>query len=129
MCSEPSAYDAGSEKRHAAIASLFMGAANNGGLNSFLTSTWDFDAAEVKESLLAVGAYAAAKQLEAVLTGLAIPLPVMSQDARWAALDVAWTEELDGLDSLSSTSDDELMVVLERHVASNEAFYLELEAS
>jgi hypothetical protein len=35
MKNSPASYEPGSSKRTAAIASLFMGGANNGGLNSF----------------------------------------------------------------------------------------------
>ena len=127
MRSEPSAYERGSNLRQAAIANQFMGLANNGGLNSFLTSTWELDAQEAKEALKAVGAHAAAQQLEVVLRALAVPLPAMSQSERWAALDAAWPDELDEMDTLTAESDNELMQVLEQHVANNAAFYLQLD--
>ena len=129
MRSEPSAYERGSNMRQAAIANQFMGLANNGGLNSFLTSTWELDAQEAKEALKAVGAHAAAQQLEAVLRELAVPLPAMSRSERWAALEATWPDELDEMDTLTAESDNELMLVLEQHVAANEAFYLQLGTS
>jgi hypothetical protein len=67
MHSAFASYEHGSSKRAAAIFSLFMGCANNGGLNPFLTSTYDLDAAELLDALTAVGTAKAAHQLEGVL--------------------------------------------------------------
>lgn len=71
MRSDACAHEQGSRKRAAAIACLYMGLglANNGGLNSFLTSTCDLDACEVVAALTAVGAHLAARQLEKVVQG------------------------------------------------------------
>ena len=124
--SEPSSYEPGSSKRAAAISASFMGLANNGGLNSFLTTSYDLDAREVLEALTSVGALEAAKQLARVLKGLGIALDASSQDERWNLLDSYWTEQLDPLDTLSSEADEELMRVLERHVSENVSFYLGL---
>lgn len=126
MHSDPSSYEQGTRKRAAALASLFMGLANNGGLNHFLEASYDFDAQEIIEALHLVGAHKAAGQLEEVVAGLAISLPPMSQDERWNALEEHWSGHLNDLDVLSSQAEKELMVVLERHVAENEQFYINL---
>jgi hypothetical protein len=123
MCNEWRRYEPGSIKRAASISALYMGLANNGGLNSFLTSSYDLDAQEVAASLFSIGALTAGKQLEQVLQGLAVPLPIMSQSERWDALELNWTDPLDQFDVLSSEADDELMAVLSRHVDENEEFY------
>ncbi len=125
--SGPSAHATGSDKRSAAIAAMYMGAANNGGLNSFLTCTWDLDADEVLSSLKALGAAVAARQLEHVLDGLGQPLPASSQDHRYDLLDMCWTDALNEHDTLSTEADVELMRVLDQHVQDNEAFYLALK--
>ena len=126
MLSEHSLYELGSDKRAAAISASFMGATNNGGLNSFLTTSYDLDAREVLEALMSVGALEAEKQLARALKGLGIALEASSQDERWNLLDRYWTEKLDPFDTLSSEADEELMRVLERHVAENIPFYLDL---
>jgi len=124
--SEPSAYAKGSRKWAAATANRFMGGANNGGLNSFLTSTWDVDAYDVLAALSAIGADVAAQELDRVLQGLGRLLPASSQDERWDILERYWTEDLDQFDILSDEADAELMEVLTAHVAGDEDFYLGL---
>ncbi len=126
MLSDPSLHEQGDIKRAAAIASQYMGLANNGGLNSFLTSTFDRDALEVIDALRAVGAHAAATQLEKVVGSLGTPLPRSSQEERSNLLNQYWVDELDSFDVLSKDADAELIAVLMRHVRENEAFYLDL---
>jgi hypothetical protein len=126
MLSEWHSYDAGTDKRAASIAALFMGLVNNGGLNSFLTSSYDLDAKEVLESLSEIGALTAAQQLNRVLECIGTSLPVSSQNDRWDALEQYWSDELDDFDTLSIEADKQLMEVLERHVANHEEFYLGL---
>jgi len=127
MRSSATSYEPGSSKRAAAIANLFMGAANNGGLNSFLTSTYDLDSSEVVGALTDLGASKAAHQLEIVLQGLGAPLPVSTQDERWNLLEEKWHDDMDELDVLTEEADSELMAVLEMHVAANEDFYRHLD--
>jgi len=127
MHSDPAPYERGSSKRAAAIANMFLGGANNGGLNSFLTSTYDLDAEEVVDALTALGAGKAARQLDAVLTGLGTRLPASTEDERWRLLEERWHDALDDFDILSRDADAELMAVLEAHVAVNEAFYSRLD--
>jgi hypothetical protein len=67
MNSQPGEYPKGSIKNAAAIANRYMGGANGGGLNSFLTNSWELDAGEVCESLEKVGALFAAQELRRVL--------------------------------------------------------------
>jgi hypothetical protein len=127
MNSRASAYEPGSIRRAAAIANLFMALANNGGLNAFLTESYDLDASEVLEALTSVGAFFAAKQLGMVLRGLHATLSVSSQEVRWALMDERWSDSLDVYETLSEEADRELMQVLGRHVAENEVFYLALK--
>lgn len=127
MNSRPASYTEGSGKRSAAIANLYMGLTNNGGINSFLTCSYDIDASEVLQSLIAVGALKAANDFERVLRQLGTPVPVSSQNERFWLLDQFWPdEELDDFDSLTAEANEELMRVLERHVAEHEEFYLGL---
>ena len=74
MNSQPDDYPVGSSKRAAAVANQYMGGANGGGLNSFLTNTWELDAADVLEALLGVGAQVAAKEFDFILHGLGVPV-------------------------------------------------------
>jgi hypothetical protein len=127
MRSDAYAHEQESRRRAAAIACLYMGLANNGGLNSFLTSTCDLDACEVVDALAGVGAHLAARQLEKVVQGLGKPLRRSSQEERWNLLEQYWTQELDDFDVHSSEADAELIAALEQHVRENEAFYLSLD--
>jgi hypothetical protein len=127
MNSQPGEYPKGSIKNAAAIANRYMGGANGGGLNSFLTNNWELDAAEVYESLEKVGALVAAKELKRVMDGLGVPVPASSQDERWDLLEQHWSDELNDLDFLSSEADEDLMRALEKHVQENEEFYHSLE--
>jgi len=126
LLSDPSALEIGNDKRAAALASLFLSGANNGGLNSFLTASFEYDAGEVQAALSSIGALKAAHQLGEVLGRLGSPLSPATQDLRWAELDRCWAEELDQYDVLSEEADDELMQALAQHVSANEAYYLEL---
>jgi hypothetical protein len=126
MRSGPKAYEIGTSKRSAALACMYMSAVNNGGINSFLTCTYDYDASEVLAALVAIGALTAAREFEQVLFKLGTPLPASSQDARWSLLERCWSGALDDNDVLTAEADRELMQVLERHVCENEAFYLTL---
>lgn len=107
---------------------MFMGGANNGGLNSFLTTSHELCAQEVFEALLEIGASEAARQLGQVLAGLGQPLPAAPSELRWEVLDRLWTDDLDDLDTLSSQADAELMAVLERHVSEYRTYYTGLDA-
>ena len=127
---EPDVYDAGSSKRAAVIGNLYMNLANNGGINSFLTCSYDLDTSEVLKSLRLIGASKAADQLALVLELLGGDLPVSSQQARWDLLAVRWTDdidEIDGIDTLSKEADDDLMSALTRHVMQHEEFYCTLK--
>ncbi|MDO8313199.1 MAG: hypothetical protein Q7T25_14795, partial [Sideroxyarcus sp.] len=64
MGGQPEDYQAGNIKKAAAIAKRYMGGANGGGLNSFLTNSLEIDAAEVLEALLAVSAEVAAREFD-----------------------------------------------------------------
>ncbi len=127
MLSGPGDHEWGSPRRAAAIASLFMAGANNGGLNSFLTCTFDLHSDEVVSALGAVGAIKAERQLERVLRHIGCELPVMTQSERWDILAERWPDDLDADDDcLSEEADRELMAVLEQHVAANEEYYASL---
>ncbi len=127
---EPEVYDAGSSKRAAVIANLYLGLANNGGINSFLTCSYDLDTSEVLKSLKLIGASKAADQLAVVLELLGGDFPVSSQQARWDLLDERWKDdmdEIDGIDTLSREADDDLTSALRRHVMQYEEFYRTLK--
>lgn len=126
MNAYPIVYEKGDERRAAAITSIYMGGANNGGLNSFLTSSWDLDAVEVLSALEVLGAAIAAEQLRKILEKLGDPLPATSQDERWDRLDDLWTDELDALDVLSEEADKDLVTALEKHVARHSEHYLNM---
>ena len=127
MGSQPADYQAGSIKRAAAIAKMYMSQANHGGLNSFLTNSWELDAAEVLDALRAIGALVAAKEFEFILRGLGVPVPAQSQDTRWDLMEWHWSEEMNEHDFLSDAADKEIMRILEQHVQQNEEFYLALK--
>jgi len=126
-CSQPSDYQAGSSKRSAAIASLYMGLANNGGINSFLTCSSELDAAEVLQALVSVGALKAAQELGLVLRELGTPVPSSSEEDRFRLLERHWSDALDEHDVLSAEADEELLRALQRHVRQHEAFYAALK--
>lgn len=120
---DPSAFEKGDKRRSAAIACVYMTLANNGGLNSFLTSSYDMDAAEVLSALEEIGAITAANQLRSVLDRLGEPLPVMSQDERWDRMAELWGDDLDALDVMTEEADRDLVVALKRHVSENVDYY------
>ena len=72
MLSEPSRHEIGSSKWSAAIANQYMGGANNGGINSFLTNSWELDASMVLAASVSIGALEAAQELDRVLRGLGV---------------------------------------------------------
>lgn len=122
----PNDFETGSSYRTAAIANLYMGLSNNGGINSFLTFSHEFDAKEVLEALVSIGALTAAKQFNQVLQSLNVPVPASSQEARFQLLERHWPSLLDELDVLSQEADRDLLRALEQHVAKHETFYLTL---
>lgn len=124
MSADPSAFSPGDKRRAAAITSIYMGSANNGGLNNFMTAAYDLDVDEVLVSLETLGALVAADQLRTVLDKLGQPLPASTQDERWKRLDGLWTDELDKYDSLSGDADQDLTAALERHLEEYADFYL-----
>ena len=129
MSADPELFEVGDERRNAAIACLYMGGANNGGLNAFLTNYSDLDAQEVLQSLEKVGANPAADQLREVLAKLGEPLPTATQDERWDNLERLWTDELDEIDVLTTEADESLVAALEAHVSKHLEYYLKLSAT
>jgi hypothetical protein len=123
---DPSKYAVGDKRRAAAIVSIYMGSANNGGLNYFLTYSYDLDAHEVLASLEALGASIAAAQFRTVLDMLGDPLSVSSEDVRWDQLDDLWTDELDEFDVLTEDADQDLVNALTKHVEEFAEFYLQM---
>jgi hypothetical protein len=126
MYSDPAAYDAGSDRRAAALAKQFMGAVNNGGFNAFLTFSWDLDASEVLDALVAIGAAKAAKELGHVLHKLGTPVLRSTEEERWDLLEKHWPSALDEHDALPQEAEDDLTRVLESHVQEHQGFYLGL---
>ena len=127
MYSDPSDHVLKSEYRAAAIASQYMALANNGGINSYLTSTSELGGCETVQALECLGAGRAAKELDFVLQQLDVVLTPSSQEERWRVLDVYWPETLGELDLLSSEANTELLAKLALHVMEHEAFYLNLK--
>jgi hypothetical protein len=117
----------GNSKHVAFIAKNYMNTALGGGINSFLTNSWDLDAKDVLKAVKQIGALIAAKELEHILAKIAVPIPVSSQDARWDLMEKHWPEELNEHDFLSDEAEKDLMLNLEEHVRQNEEFYLSLE--
>lgn len=126
MHSDPAAYERGSIERAAALANLFMGSANSGGLNSFLTSRHDLDAEEVLDALRLLGAEKSAQQFEPLLYGIGTRLSASIEDERWRILEEQGHDDLDELDTLTCAADEELLALLQTHGAANEAFYSRL---
>lgn len=120
----PDRFPRGDILRAAAIASIYLAFANNGGLNSFLTSSYDLDAGEVVASLEKIGATYAAKELQKLLDKLGEPLLASTQDERWERLEELWTEDLDECDVLSVEADQDIVGALEKHVEENLDHYL-----
>ena len=75
MNADPELYEIGDVRRCAAITCLYMGGANNGGLNAFLTNYLDLASQDVLQSLEKLGAIAAANQFRELLDTLGRPLP------------------------------------------------------
>lgn len=124
--SDPGSDSGDRSRQAAALANLYMGLANNGGLLHFLEASNDFAAQDVLDALHNIGAGIAAAELKIVLDRLGEPLPASSQHSRSAALDRLWTDDLDKMDVLSQEADDELMRVLTSHVDGQENYYLSL---
>lgn len=111
------------EMHAAAIAKFYMNGVNSGGVNSFLTNSWEFDAREVLDELWSIGAVKAAKELQFVLDKLGAPLPPSSQEQRWQRLEFLWPASLDDFDSLIAEAELELMHRLEEHVTRHQHIY------
>lgn len=126
--SEPEAHEKGSKRWAAAITAQFMGQVNNGGMNSFLTYSWDLDPTEVVKALSAIGAERAAKQLASVLKGLGVALVPATAEERWEIIRHCWRDELEEYENFSDDTESELMAALETHVRMDESFYLTLRA-
>ncbi len=124
--SDPMTLPRGSSYRAASLAALYMGLANSGGINSFLTCTAELDAEEFVLALEQIGASTAASELKKIVSGIGVPILKSSREERWELLDRHWPSELNELDFLSEEADSELLEVLAAHVAANEEYYLKL---
>jgi hypothetical protein len=124
MNADPELYEVGDERRCAAITCLYMGGANNGGLNAFLTNYSDLASQDVLQSLEKLGATAAANQFRELLDALGGPLPASTQEERWDQLEALWTEELDASDFLTVEADESMVAALEAHVSKHVEYYL-----
>lgn len=121
---DPNAFSKGDERRAAALACRYMGEALNGGINAFLTGSWDLDGQAVLAALEDLDADIAAQELRRVLDLLGAPLPVMSQDERWELLDRLWPAEADSFDFVSADAYKNLERALEAHVQRYLDYYL-----
>lgn len=126
MNADPELYGLGDERRDAAMACLYMGGANNGGLNAFLTNYSNLDGQDVLKSLERIGANAAADQFREVLKALGGHLPAATQEDRWDQLEVLWTDELDDGDFLTIEADKSMVTALESHVSKHIEYYLSI---
>lgn len=126
MNADPSKYSVGDKRRAAAIVSIYMGLANNGGLNYFLTYSYDLDAHEVLVSLEVLEASIAAAQFRTVLGMIGDSLAVSTQDVRWDQLEDLWTDDLDEFDGLTEEADQDLVNALTKHVEDYVDFYLQM---
>ncbi|MFC4215397.1 DUF4375 domain-containing protein [Pseudophaeobacter arcticus] len=129
MNADPELYEIGDERRNAAIACLYMGGANNGGVNAFLTNYSDLDGQEVLQSLQKIGANPAAAQFRGILAALGEHLPTATEEERWEKLERLWTDELDEMDLLTSDADKSLVTALEAHVSKHIEYYLKFPAT
>jgi len=125
----PIPFEEGDLRRAAAIATHYMGTAGNGGLNNFLTSSYDLDANEVLVSLEALGAKIAASQLRHVLEVIGEPLLPSTQEERWDKLMDLWKDELDVADYLTEEADQEIASVLRVHVREFADYYMNITAN
>ncbi len=124
MNADPSVFEHNDKRRAAAIACIYMSLANNGGINNFLTSAYDLDSNEILASLEDIGANLAANELRNLLNRLGKSLPASTESERWDCLDELWTDQLDEFDMLTTESDQDLMVALEKHVKEYANYYL-----
>ena len=124
MNADPELFEVGDEKRSAAIVCLYMGGANNGGLNAFLTNYSDVDGQEVLQALEKIGANPAADQFRDVLKSLGGYLPATTQEERLDQLEQLWTDELDKSDFLTAEAGESLVAALETHVSKHIEYYL-----
>lgn len=120
------AFAPGDKRRAAAIASIYMGSANNGGLCFFLSQSNDLDAQEVLASLEVIGANVAAVQLRHVLDVLGEPLPATTQELRWKQINELWTDRLNAFETLTDEADMDLVAALEKHVDEFSEYYLSM---
>jgi hypothetical protein len=126
MNADPSKYHVGDKRRAAAIVSIYMGFTNNGGLNYFLTYSFDLDTHEVLASLEALGAKIAAAEFRTVLDMIGDPLDASTQDARWDQLEDLWTDELDDFDILTEAANQDLLNALTKHVEEYVEYYFQM---
>ncbi len=127
MSSQPEDHPTGSVRRAAAIAKNYMGQANQGGINSFLTYNPEIDAKEVLWALQKVGATSAHTQFAKIMDEIGVPLPAGTEETRAELLDANWSNELDAMDGLSDESDKDLMKSLEKHVLEDQDYYASLD--
>jgi hypothetical protein len=127
MNADPSKFPQGDIKRSAAIASIYMGIANNGGINHYLTFSYALDGIETYNALIQLGANTAAKEFKTVLEQLGDPMKSTSQDNRWNLMEKLWTEKFDALDLLTVEADQDIVSALTKHIQEHGAFYLGLK--
>jgi len=121
--SQPDRHERGTIRWAAALAKNYSNLANSGGINSFLTNSYEIATEDVREALLLIGSNDALRQFDTVINGLGGHLPLQSQDERWDTLEKRWTEELNAHDFLD---DAELETILDAHVAADQEFYRSL---
>jgi hypothetical protein len=124
--SRPEALEKGSARWAAAMAVDCQGLILNGGINSFLTNSWELDPRDAVRAFSVIGAGLAANELENVLDQLGRSLAQNSHDERWDILKTCWKDSLNEIDCLSDAADAELQAALEAHVNDDKDYYCAL---
>ena len=78
MNADPTKFSQGDIKRSSAIASIYMGIANNGSINHYLTYSHALNGGETYDALIDLGANIAASEFRIVLEKLGEPLKATS---------------------------------------------------
>jgi hypothetical protein len=127
MSADPTKFPQGDIKRSAAIASIYMGIANNGGINHYLTYSHALNGDETYGALIDLGANIAASEFRIFMDELGEPLKATNQDARWDTIERLWNDKLDALDVLTKDADKDIIRALNKHIHEHGAFYLGLK--
>jgi len=121
---KPTSFPPGDARRSAAIARRYMNGVLSGGINSFLTDSYEISTTDVRQALEQIGAYVAAKDLGQVIEKIGGDLPISDQEGRWRRVEEVWTDDCDEFDCLTDAAEADIVSALEKHVEENLQFYL-----